>query len=714
MSVYENDDYLGSETKTLAEGEGRTGTPRVVNGRIFRKRHDSFRQEPSDNGEFWVKMKEQSNDNICTLTDGQDELTLSEKRLARWATCGELGYGRPPPDGEGEVCGPGLVVVRESNQRMPANTSASCGGSDAHIKTLFADIIDQETHKKNHKASNIGSHVNEKFLRAWAEAAIYASRANGSDYTLEFTNCILDKADQQGAHERAIYTALNGLLLSPGVTEKMTIALGRLVLKLPGAEYGEALEVSHGHDGTWTKGRARLVCVGYVRVNNPVPGPEIDLLLSNQDLDGVTRSILHKREEQAPLRLYNIEKDQVESLGGKVTYAALSYVWKQWTADELKRELRKLSSHSGIQYAWVDAWCINQQDIQEKEKEISKMASYYQGSSLTLALLPDYEPPWALQGRGLAHPVMPNGLGCQLERWRQVTWNTRVWTLQEAALSANVVLRTKQGYMNLQTAEVVAESCGKMFSARPAALYSGSRREIFQGAAAVTPPEPRQHLRSYHWETRVDTSQRRMRDVVTIAAGRKCQEVADQIFGLAALAEGEEKLEVDYSRDVDDIVAAAFQKWKIPPLTLFAPTVASAPGSCWQAGTLADVSSDVIRRLGHWEDGIVLSGKAIVLPGRPITATPNGRLKYGHIGTDDWRDLTEVGDEGELLCATQWDQWVLAIPGYISGPMTWHRTGPATLSGFTDAIDKGMWKIGQSLSSPWLVEKVQGILLAGS
>ncbi|KAK1996355.1 hypothetical protein LX36DRAFT_701672 [Colletotrichum falcatum] len=688
MSVYENDDYLGSEANTLANGEGEMGTPRVVYGKIFRKRHDSFRREPADDGQFWLQMKELSNDNICTVKkdieshDIQDELTPSEIRHASWAEVGELGYSRPVLNSNGEVCGRGLIVIRENNQRMPAESCDRCDSSGTHIETLIGDTIDQDLCDKGHKAGRAGSCIEENALREWVEATLQLSAASGSDHTLEFTQRLLDKADQQGDHERAIYAALSRLPLSSHIAETLSNALKRLVLRLPGAEYEEALEISHGHDGTWSEGRPRLVCVGYVRLNNPLPGPETDLLLSSNGLDGVTRTILCKRDEQAPLRLYNIAEDRVEGLSGRVAYAALSYVWGQWTTDGLKRELRDLSIFSGIRYAWVDAWCINQDNKQDKETEIPKMGSYYGGASLTLALLPDYDPPWALTRRGLEHPVMPSGLGCQLERWRKV----------EAALSANVVLRTKRGYMNLQTAEIVAESCRPMFAARPAVLYPGSRSG--KEAASVTPPNPKQHLRSYHWASRVDTSRRRMRDVVTLAAGRKCQEAADHIFGLAALAEGQESLRVDYSRDINDIVAEAFEKWRIPPLTLFAPTVAAAPGSCWQAENLEDVSPSVIQRLAHWTDGVVLDGKAIVVSGQAITTTLIGRTKYGHIGTGEWDEISAVGEEGELLCITQWDGWVLAVPGYISGPLTWHRTGPATLSEFKHSVAHGLWKIG--------------------
>ncbi|KAF2730196.1 hypothetical protein EJ04DRAFT_445572, partial [Polyplosphaeria fusca] len=90
---------------------------------------------------------------------------------------------------------------------------------------------------------------------------------------------------------------------------------------------------------------------------------------------------------------------QVASLTQDLYYHALSYVWGDPAAEHeilvnetaikiagnLYHALHDISS--GQRYLWVDALCINQRDIPEKNTQIPLMADIYRDAALVLSWL---------------------------------------------------------------------------------------------------------------------------------------------------------------------------------------------------------------------------------------------------------------------------------------------------------------------------------------
>ena len=139
-------------------------------------------------------------------------------------------------------------------------------------------------------------------------------------------------------------------------------------------------------------------------------------------------------------------------------YAALSYVWggtKQPPLDTLGRLPEDLSAvikyvmvvtqALGLQYLWVDLYCIDQKDEAAKNRQMFHMSTIYQQAELTIVAACGVNAAHGLAGVGLGRtPARSFQYGeyrfvtvndPQVNASESSTWNTRGWTLQESWLS---------------------------------------------------------------------------------------------------------------------------------------------------------------------------------------------------------------------------------------------------------------------------------------
>lgn len=146
-------------------------------------------------------------------------------------------------------------------------------------------------------------------------------------------------------------------------------------------------------------------------------------------------------------------------------YEALSYTWGDephthsiklnnnvlsisrnlWTA------LKQIRSRSSTRTLWIDAICINQQDIPERNAQVQRMGSIYKGAKQVLVWLGDEQDgsDYAMDPRGMkfsgivttsqwARMVAP-----RWEAFSRITmrsWWKRVWIIQEVAVAKKVLV----------------------------------------------------------------------------------------------------------------------------------------------------------------------------------------------------------------------------------------------------------------------------------
>ncbi|CZT13273.1 uncharacterized protein RCO7_05299 [Rhynchosporium graminicola] len=166
-------------------------------------------------------------------------------------------------------------------------------------------------------------------------------------------------------------------------------------------------------------------------------------------------------------------------------YIALSYVWGQGqptdqndnTGDPSIQSAPKVITDSievatllGFRYIWVDRYCINQSDAEEKHNQIKRMDLIYASAQLTIIAVAGDNPSVGLPGvNGTLRNFQPS---CQVGKHRLVSslitasdslhgtaWNGRAWTYQEGLLSKRrLIFSADQVYFEcngMNCAEVV-------------------------------------------------------------------------------------------------------------------------------------------------------------------------------------------------------------------------------------------------------------------
>jgi hypothetical protein len=93
-------------------------------------------------------------------------------------------------------------------------------------------------------------------------------------------------------------------------------------------------------------------------------------------------------------------------------YVALSYVWGPPSKDDAEyvfpnlpaqlpptiEDAIKVTKRLGIQYLWIDRYCINQNDPEDKMRQILQMGAIYSSAQLTIVAAAGSGPQYGLPG----------------------------------------------------------------------------------------------------------------------------------------------------------------------------------------------------------------------------------------------------------------------------------------------------------------------------
>ncbi|KAI0153790.1 heterokaryon incompatibility protein-domain-containing protein [Pestalotiopsis sp. NC0098] len=168
------------------------------------------------------------------------------------------------------------------------------------------------------------------------------------------------------------------------------------------------------------------------------------------------------KPDRSPTRLWNVVTDRVESVPNGTRYCAVSYVWEQWyektinvdkkiDSTKLREWLLEVRDATGIDWFWVDSFCIKQGDEQDMSTELPKMARYYGEAAFTVALLRDVDErqrtrtpvPWQVVDIE-AHYRANEKL---IQSYSKCKWLSRIWTMQEAWLAKRLIVKTKKDFI---------------------------------------------------------------------------------------------------------------------------------------------------------------------------------------------------------------------------------------------------------------------------
>ncbi|KZM21365.1 uncharacterized protein EKO05_0008863 [Ascochyta rabiei] len=185
------------------------------------------------------------------------------------------------------------------------------------------------------------------------------------------------------------------------------------------------------------------------------------------------------------LRVIDCERQIVINAPTKCKFVALSYVWGDPKTQSgvqdtvnLQQQPRTIQQSIsttldlGYKYLWVDRCCIVQEDVEDKARQISQMASIYKAAQLTIIAAAGADPAHGLPGvrphlrpsQDIYHETIDSFCLSALPAMRNLAdiadskWASRAWTFQEGFSSRRRLIFTNRQVIFVCNTDVFYES----------------------------------------------------------------------------------------------------------------------------------------------------------------------------------------------------------------------------------------------------------------
>ena len=167
--------------------------------------------------------------------------------------------------------------------------------------------------------------------------------------------------------------------------------------------------------------------------------------------DDIRVLVLHQGSFEDPIKCHL--EHQKRDVDGGVPYEALSYMWGSPTCPQeillndqpleirqnLLAALRRLRNEKSARHLWIDALCINQQDLQERSAQVLIMSRIYRRATRVLVWLGESQDESDMlidlltNAKGDFGPIFPSH--GQLHRPRLELSEERIWVVRDALLA---------------------------------------------------------------------------------------------------------------------------------------------------------------------------------------------------------------------------------------------------------------------------------------
>lgn len=365
----------------------------------------------------------------------------------------------------------------------------------------------------------------------------------------------------------------------------------------------------------------------------------------------------HRESTVHPPRLYDTRAMAVVE-GLRVShYIALSYCWDEWSNEvSLRQTLASVSERLGIRYFWVDRWCIDQNSEDDKAREIPRMRDYYRGASACLVLVGPH---------GRRFGCVPQQAGVIMSASQQLRlnkdglrsmfscrWSSRVWTMQEALMSRQVIFAVQDQLIDGDfISELLAYAewahhgttricgCYRWDPSLPVVveplhirMEKGELviiRSIFGGSQQYAELSSSNGMVLMSFE-----------EALVMSAGRSASIAEDYIYGVLGISMGGERVTVEYGKgqplDWRTMLSKLSDAGMITDRQLAAPTVNEHPGMSW------------LPKVEGPSYGSFVAGERIAaqIPRPPLSWTDQGATVIA--AEFEWVDLTKCNDDGGI------------------------------------------------------------------
>ncbi|KAL4770432.1 heterokaryon incompatibility protein-domain-containing protein [Aspergillus nidulans var. acristatus] len=301
-----------------------------------------------------------------------------------------------------------------------------------------------------------------------------------------------------------------------------------------------------------------------------------------------------------PLRLIQVQTRDVVATAELETmrYAAISYTWSQVSKTELLESATTRAMELGYEYIWIDQYCIDQTNRQEKNAEIKRMRDYYKNATQVLVLLPDVTSLARFDVVSADHLIHVdaaiNASRDVLKEFTSCLWLKRVWTFQEAWVAKQCVLCTREqmldgtvidaliGMLRYASVDRPRLMCitSKMIASpvvanpnivvwdgclRPRQAFIGSiDKSIFR--SSFDEHEPRLLTLVQAWEA---------------SSGRDTVNEEDRVYALLSSVEGGDRVKVNRGRTLLEVIQDCVEAGIVTADLLAGDAPSSLPDRCW-------------------------------------------------------------------------------------------------------------------------------------
>jgi hypothetical protein len=239
-----------------------------------------------------------------------------------------------------------------------------------------------------------------------------------------------------------------------------------------------------------------------------IPNHEPYRYLPITDHDGIRLIVLQPSADKAATVQCEILHVTLRQAQDEICdhYTALSYVWGDpndttsilveeyplRVTKSLERALRHLRDEKRYLNVWADGVCINQNDEDEKSKQVQQMGRVYETAHHTVIFLGECEPATEVAlFRCLSHYEKGSRIGTDLEILKVVkqllhcSWFYRVWILQELVISHDPRIqygRIRFSWRALYPLKRLVEEVTQKFIAKD----SETSQELLEGPSAAS------------------------------------------------------------------------------------------------------------------------------------------------------------------------------------------------------------------------------------
>lgn len=391
-------------------------------------------------------------------------------------------------------------------------------------------------------------------------------------------------------------------------------------------------------------------------------------------------------------------------------YLAVSHRWGQFNDAALQDEIQIVTRAIGVQYAWVDSWCMPK-DPHERALEIAKMGDYYSQASAVAVLLPDVNIPTRYTSLGNNVPFdlrlarrRDAGLGHQI---LASAWRSRVWTIQEGLLGQSCIVKTRHQLLDGEYLDHILHVPKHCQNAQWAALG-----HVFPAAAPLVNVRGEwstKGLRAYSgtFGSRLSwgggravggVSRMRLMEALSLGETRECTQPLDAVIGLLGLVKGRIPPLAAQTDTWRSLWTQLAQNGVLGVDALRTESVCEEEGMCWApapidnthplslVGILEETS---LQELKVGDEGVEISGIPLEVTVRePFQTEESGFMKKIRdqravtitvVGSEPFESLAQVsaqtGDnfDGVALMPKKGDKGVLVLLG------KWTRKSHPTL-----------------------------------